>query len=224
MQFKSFIEHFEDLRYVFLRSIFVYIGLFCLSYFAFPYWEVYLKGLVADLIYIRIYDAILMRLSAMGWISVILIIPYLIFEICIYLKDVFKINFLTLCGAILTYCVTVYFAFVSILPNFYSFLLAMSSENISFYLSAINCSQFAGSVLLVCSLIAAMPLLLLSFGVHKIFQGHVLREKRIVVLPIVFIISALITPPDVVSQIIVATIFYLIYELFILMNRFCRST
>lgn len=224
MQLKSFIEHFDDLRSVILRILTVLVILFGLSYFCIPYIELYLYKLVPNLVYIRIYEPILMRFTLMAWLSVLVAVPYMILEIFTYIKDVFKVNIVWITMVILLYLGAVYLAAFTVLPRMTSMLISMGSTEISFYFSALNYAQFAGSVVLVSALLTIFPILLLACGFHKIFCPQTLKDKRVYVFPLSFLIAAMITPPDVISQIIIALIIYLTYEIFLFFSITSRRT
>jgi sec-independent protein translocase protein TatC len=60
------------------------------------------------------------------------------------------------------------------------------------------------------------PVILMIFEKIGIISVETLRSKRRIAIVIIFIIAAIITPPDVLSQIILATLMILLYELAIL--------
>ena len=56
----------------------------------------------------------------------------------------------------------------------------------------------------------------------KIKLIHLLNSRKLVLI-LIFVISALITPPDIISQILIAGPLYTIYEIVILL-LFCKIT
>ncbi|MCR5684554.1 MAG: twin-arginine translocase subunit TatC [Lachnospiraceae bacterium] len=66
--------------------------------------------------------------------------------------------------------------------------------------------------ILISALTAAMPVLVYLLGTAGLITSTGMKEKRPYFTVIAFVLAAMITPPDVVSQIIVGTMLILFYE------------
>jgi sec-independent protein translocase protein TatC len=73
--------------------------------------------------------------------------------------------------------------------------------------------SFTMKMLIGFGLAFQLPLLLLALGWLGIISSQMLREKRRVAIVIIFALSMMLTPPDPLSQIIMATPMCVLYEL-----------
>lgn len=71
---------------------------------------------------------------------------------------------------------------------------------------------FAMQVILAFGLVFQMPIILLLLGRLGLVRASFLREKRRHMYVIIFIIAAVLTPPEVISQIIMASVLIVLYE------------
>lgn len=69
-----------------------------------------------------------------------------------------------------------------------------------------------------------MPLLLLTLGWLGIFDADMLSKKRPYAVIIIFTLAAILTPPDVISQIAMALPMCLLYEICILLIKIRKRT
>ena len=76
---------------------------------------------------------------------------------------------------------------------------------------------FAMQVILAFGLVFQMPVVLLLLGRLGLVRASFLREKRRHMYVIIFIVAAILTPPEVVSQIIMASVLIVLYEMCVVM-------
>lgn len=119
---------------------------------------------------------------------------------------------LFLLGIIFVYCI--------VMPGAWNFFLSfktpVSGLEISFYGKI---SEYVGLSLqffLVFGLAFELPVVIMILASLKIVSVKNLRSGRRVAIVIIFIISAIVTPPDVLSQICLAIPLLLLYELSIM--------
>ena len=85
--------------------------------------------------------------------------------------------------------------------------LPISWYNVSDYLS------FTTGLLLAFGLVFQLPIMFWALGALHIVSARFLRASRKYALVIIVIVSAVITPPDVVSQVLMAIPMLILYEL-----------
>lgn len=128
---------------------------------------------------------------------------------------------LILCGGIILFFMGAVFAHNLILPFALVFLKSFSQEGFEVKLLP-SLSAYLGfymNLIFAFSLSFEFPILLLILGKLKILQaGHLEKSRRIAIVAI-FIFAAIITPPDILSQICLALPLMFFYEVVILLIK-----
>nr|WP_207726866.1 twin-arginine translocase subunit TatC [Anaerosolibacter carboniphilus] len=112
------------------------------------------------------------------------------------------------------------FAYKIILPITIEFFAKLKIEDIEPMISFGSYIGFISSILLSFGLVFEMPMLIALLTRFKLISAPTLRRNRKVVILLVFIVAAILTPPDVVSQILLAGPMVLLFELSILISSF----
>lgn len=108
------------------------------------------------------------------------------------------------------------FCYYQVFPLGFRFFIGLSSEHIKPMLSMKEYLKFATTLLLVFGLIFEMPVLLSFLAGLGIVSASFLRKQRKYAIVIIFIIAAILTPPDVVTQVMMALPMIMLYEISIL--------
>ncbi len=109
-----------------------------------------------------------------------------------------------------------FFGYFIIFPTTFSFFMSYASADTSAVLSINEYLDFAAKLLAGFGLVFELPLVIFILAWLGIVNHHQLRKVRRYVIVVNFVIAALITPPDVISQLGVAIPLVLLYELGIL--------
>ena len=127
-----------------------------------------------------------------------------------------------ICG-LLCFGVGICFACRIMLPFMLSFLLSLSKgSGVSATVSVQNYISFLMTVFMIFGLVFELPVvsvLLTQLGVIKV---QWMKKGRKLVIVAIFFVAAVITPPDVVSQILVAVPMVMLYEISIFLCSFCE--
>lgn len=119
---------------------------------------------------------------------------------------------------LLCFCAGVYFSFWIMLPFMLYFLNTLGSgSSASAAISVQNYISFLTTVLVIFGVVFELPVvsvLLTRLGILKVKW---MRKGRRVMVVVIFLVAALITPPDVLSQVMVAVPMLALYELSILL-------
>lgn len=149
-------------------------------------------------------------------------LPVILYEIWAFIRPGLKKNenllfLISVIFGLLCFCVGVVFAYGVILPFTLNFLITLDvADNIRAYISIQNYLSFLLTVMMIFGVIFEMPVvtaILNSLGLLKV-RWMILARRAVIVL--IFVLAAIITPPDAISQVIVAIPMIGLYELSIL--------
>lgn len=108
------------------------------------------------------------------------------------------------------------FGYYVIFPVSFRFLVGFSTENIRALPSLQLYLTFCLKLLLGFGLVFELPVLAFFLGKAGILEARTMAKNRRIAVLLVLILAAVLTPPDVVSQILLAVPLYLLYEVSIL--------
>jgi len=222
-------EHIGELRKRFL-TIIIFLFLFFIIGFAFS--NFFIKRIINDLIFIE--NVKIISLSPMEYIitqikvgfiiSLILTIPIILYQLLVFIrpglnKKEKKGIKLIMPSFILLFLMGIVFAYFIFLPVAIYFLGNLSKgiiENIW------SINKFINFVLLSClssGLIFQLPLLLIVLNRLGIVNVKWLKKYRAHVYVLIFVLAAIITPPDFITQLVIAVPLVLLYEVSLLLVR-----
>jgi len=110
------------------------------------------------------------------------------------------------------------FAYFLAFPLTFRFFLAFSSEVLQPLPAADRYLSLAMGLILAFALAFQLPLILMFLNRLGLVEAEGLRRRRSYAIIIFFIVGALLTPPDVASQIALALVLMGLYELSILLT------
>ncbi len=124
---------------------------------------------------------------------------------------------------LLCFCIGICFAYKIMLPFMLEFLISLGKgSGVSATVSVQNYINFLMTVFMIFGLVFELPMvsvLLTQLGFLKVQWMKKGRKPMIVAI---FFIAAVITPPDVVSQVMVAVPMLVLYELSIILCMVCQ--
>jgi len=174
------------------------------------------------IIFIGLEDAFLLTFKTSLWAGALLASPWWLYQIWAFVapgltklekKTVPRLTalatLLLVSGAAFAY----YLAF----PFTFKFFLAFSSEVLQPLPAADRYLSLAMGLILAFSLSFQLPLILMFLSFLGVVKAEGLRRHRSYAIIAIFILGALLTPPDVVSQIVLATVLIGLYELSIVL-------
>lgn len=182
----------------------------------------YLFNRVNVVIFISPTEGFVTKLKISLILGVILTMPLILFIILNFLKKRLR-NFsmrdtliLTLISYIL-FLIGAAFAVFVILPLGLTFLLGFATPDLEPMLSAGHYVSFATVLLLAFGITFELPLIITLLTHSGILNSKILREKRKYVILLMFTVAGFLTPPDVVSQVLMAVPLLGLYELSIIL-------
>lgn len=108
------------------------------------------------------------------------------------------------------------FGYYVVFPIGFQFFLGFSTDTISPLLSMREYLSFASLFLFVFGLIFELPLILIFFVKLGIVSIEFLQKNRKYAILLIFIIAAILTPPDIISQTLMAIPMMILYEISII--------
>ena len=118
------------------------------------------------------------------------------------------------------FCAGVLFAYFLSVPFMLRFLIQFSADvSVSASISIQQYVTFLLTVFVIFGVVFELPVISVLLTILGIIRWEWMAKGRRVMLVLIFIMAAIITPPDVVSQIMVAVPMIGLYELSILLSR-----
>lgn len=150
--------------------------------------------------------------------GVIIAFPYLLWEIFRFIKPALKSNekkysarFVIVTSILFLFGVL--FSYFLIVPLTINFLGTYSvSDKIENYISLTSYISTVTTLSLATGLVFELPVFVFFLTKIGVIKPAFLRKHRKIIIVIILIVGAIITPPDVFSQLMVSIPFYLLYE------------
>jgi len=117
-----------------------------------------------------------------------------------------------LISAVLLFYIGVAFSYLFVFPLVFRFFIATTPHNVQLMADVSNYLQFALTLFVAFGVAFETPVAVVLLVLTNLVTIEKLRSVRGYVLIVVFIIAAILTPPDVMSQTAMAVPMYLLYE------------
>lgn len=228
---KTLTQHLKDFKASLFRTSFLLIFAFFVNLFYIEsIFEFLIKlGKVQNLklIFTSVEGALLTKLSLSFQLSLIFLAPYFAIEMLIFSKEAlskktFKQAIFILIAGIILYALSLSLTVKFIIPLFVNFLMSFGFFSVDFYISTSNYISFVTKTLTVFAFIFETPVILilgLKLGIIKL---ELLTKNRKFIFVFCFLLGAVLTPPDVLSQITAAILLYIFFEIAIFIAKKLR--
>lgn len=156
--------------------------------------------------------------------GIIIAFPYLFFEVWSFLKPGLKANEVKAARGVsfftsLLFFTGVLFGYYVIAPLSLQFLGSYQVGDVMSRISVMSYMKTVVTITLAAGLIFQLPILIYFLAKIGLVTPEILRKYRRHALVAVLILAAIITPPDLTSQILVAFPVLLLYEISILIAK-----
>jgi Twin arginine targeting (Tat) protein translocase TatC len=220
---ESLTSHLSALRKMLIRC-FICAGIFLIPCFIFSpaALDFFLKIILANsnlsLNYFAPMEIFILQIKIAVFMCLILSFPYIAKNFwdfilpALYDKERNFIKPLILSSTLL-FCGGVTFCFFLILPFIIKFGMSFSSPNMNPLFGVSNIITLSLTLSAVFGIMFQFPLITFSLIKSGLISYESVKSKRSFVIVGILIIAAILTPPDVVSQIMLALPTYLLFEL-----------
>ncbi len=227
----SFWEHLEELRWCIIKSV---ISVFAFTVVSFPFSNFMLDFLTlpndrlpepAQLIFLKPTGMLVVRMEIALAIGIIASLPVILYQFWKFIspgllekerKYVFPSIFLTtvcfLLGSV--------FAYVILIPTVLPFLFSMGTKSIAPTININDYMSFVLRLILIAGIIFELPVLTFLLSRVGILTPVFMRKYRRYGIVCFFIFSAIVTPPDPMSQSLMALPLIILYEISIWVSAF----
>lgn len=231
----GFVSHLIELRDRLLRIVvailILFLALFPFSEIIFSYFAQPLLNLMPEgtsMIATGVTTPFLVPFKLVLMLSVLLSLPFTLFQVWsfvapgLYKHEKRLIIPLVTSSVLLFYC-GIAFAYFIVFPLLFGFFIAIAPEGVSVMTDIGQYLDFILAIFFAFGIAFEMPVatfLLVQIGVASVES---LAEKRAYVIVGVFVIGMVLTPPDIISQSLLAIPMWLLFELGLLAARFVHK-
>lgn len=113
----------------------------------------------------------------------------------------------------------IFFAYTVILPITYRFFMEFGTEMLQPLISVGSYVSFVLGITLPFGIVFQLPMIVLLLTSIGIITPELLTRSRKIMMLVIFIIAAILTPPDVISQVLMAIPMLLLYELSVVIAK-----
>ena len=221
----TFGEHLEELRWVFIRIILVLSILIVIGFSYSDLAQDFIKKAIAEedlarmnLQDIRMPSPFMVKFVIALFSSIMLAFPYIMFEIYQFISpaipNISKKHLVVLfLFSIIFFIGGCIFGYIYLFPITTSFFISLVDSNTEFNPERLNFIFYAFWLILVSGLIYQLPIISFIFTKLKIINYEFLRQMRSYSIIICLVLGALLSPPDPISQLLIALPLYILYEL-----------
>ncbi|MDA7554319.1 twin-arginine translocase subunit TatC [Gammaproteobacteria bacterium] len=229
MEKNTFLEHLQELRSRLLKSLLVMMASFLgLVYFSNDIYLIISEPLLnflpsgSSMIATEVASPFLAPLKLTFFASLLLSMPFLLNQIWrfmapgMYVNEK-KLSFLVLLSSLFLFYLGILFTYFLVLPLVFNFFTGSAPEGILIMTDISRYLDFVLSMMFAFSFAFEIPVFIFLLIWSGTTDSDTLRSKRPYVVIGCFAVGMLLTPPDVISQTLLAIPAWLLFELGIVM-------
>ena len=229
MKKNTFLEHLQELRSRLLKSLLVMMACFLgLVYFSNDIYLLISEPLLnflpsgSSMIATEVASPFLAPLKLTFFASLLLSMPFLLNQIWrfmapgMYLNEK-KLSFLVMLSSLFLFYLGILFTYFLVLPLVFNFFTGSAPEGILIMTDISRYLDFVLSMMFAFSFAFEIPVFIFLLIWSGATDSDTLRSKRPYVVIGCFAVGMLLTPPDVISQTLLAIPAWLLFELGIVM-------
>lgn len=223
--------HLAELRDRLMKAVIAVVLCFApLIYFSNEIWAIFAQPLIAQLpknstmIATEVASQFFAPLKLAIVLAVFVAMPYLLFQVWSFVspglyKHEKKLAIPILITSILLFYCGMAFAYFGVFPVVFGFFASITIEGVVYMPDVSQYFSFALFMLFAFGLAFEIPIVVLMLVKMGIVSLTALNGSRRYVIVIIFIVAAFLTPPDPLSQVMMAVPMILLFELGVLAAR-----
>lgn len=233
-QEQTLLEHLEELRTALLKCLIVTALLYPLAYLVTP---ATITALVkwscppelGQLNFFSPMEVFLVRLKLALVLALVVAYPYILWQIWRFLlpalyEEERKALKLWVGGSTFLFALGVFFCLTFILPLVMRFSAGFATAELKPVLGLSSFLHLAGWLMLAFGVMFQFPLAVLLAVRFGLVSINGLKEKRPYIFVLILLVSAFLTPPDVISQLMLTLPTYLLFEGGLYLARYMETS
>lgn len=216
----SFLDHLEELRRRLIKSL-VAVFIFAIGTYFFS--EQMVDIISRPLHDVGVYfkapaEAFMVRLKISIFAGAVIAVPILFYQAWMFigpglLRTEIKIVVPIVISSTIFFLTGGGFCFFYVIPLAIEFLLGFSTENMKPMIMIGDYVSFAGLLVLAFGMVFELPVVSFILGRMGVIDHKMLSKGRRYAIVGILILGAVLTPPDLISQMLLAGPLYLLYEI-----------
>lgn len=228
----SFISHLFELRDRLIRVL-VSVGVVfvCLFPWAKELYALLAQPLLATLpqggqmIATDVVGVFLVPMKVALMVAFLIALPYVLYQVWAFVAPGLyahekRLALPLVAASVVLFFVGMAFAYFLVFPTVFGFMANVAPEGVAWMTDIEKYLSFVMTTFLAFGVTFEVPVVVIVLVQMHIVELATLREWRPYVIVGAFVIGAIFTPPDVISQLMLAIPFCLLFELGLLMARF----
>ncbi len=232
---ESFLSHLVELRDRLIRAMLSILLVFlCLFPWAKDLYALLAQPLLATLpqggqmIATDVVGVFLVPMKVALMVAFLIALPYVLYQIWAFVAPGLytheKRLALPLVGSsVVLFFTGMAFAYFLVFPTVFGFMAQVAPEGVAWMTDIEKYLSFVMSTFVAFGVAFEVPVIVVVLVLVGVVDLATLKEWRSYVIVGAFVVAAIFTPPDVVSQLMLAIPLCLLYELGMLMARFVRK-
>jgi len=221
-----FTMHLEELRwrliYCMVTVAVAFAALYGVSDYIFQFIR---KPLDMDLVFLAPAEAFFVYLKIAFYMAIVASIPMILYQAWEFIAPGLLESERRYTGAFVVlgtvfFIIGASFCYFVVLPYGLKFLIGFGGEGLKPMISVGNYISFVFKIALAFGVIFEMPIVIVFLAKMGLVTPESLAKKRSYFIVGSFIVSAILTPPDVFTQVIMAVPMLILFELSIIASRF----
>ena len=227
----TFISHLVELRDRLLRAILAVIVVFlCLFPWARELYALLAMPLIAALpvggqmIATDVVGVFLVPVKVAFLVAFVIALPYVLYQVWAFVAPGLYVNEKRLVlplvvASSLLFLLGMSFAYFLVFPVVFKFMASIAPEGVAWMTDIDKYLSFALTTFLAFGVTFEVPVVVIVLVRAGVISIEKLKEIRPYVIVGAFVVGAIFTPPDVISQVMLAVPLWLLYELGIVFAR-----
>lgn len=229
---ETFISHLVELRTRLIRALLAVVVVFiCLFPWAKDLYSLLANPLIAALpqggqmIATDVVGVFVVPMKVAFLVAFLIALPYVLFQLWAFVAPGLyahekKLVLPLVIASSLLFFVGMSFAYFLVFPVIFKFMASIAPEGVAWMTDIEKYLSFAITTFVAFGVTFEVPVIVIVLVRAGIVSIEKLKEARPYVIVGAFIVGAIFTPPDVISQLMLAVPLCLLYELGIILSRF----
>lgn len=232
---QPFLSHLEELRKRLIRSV-IGIGIGFIVCYAFrkQLFGILIQPLMDNLpegdklIFTNLPEMFFAYLKTAAVGGIIFTSPFIFYQVWMFIAPGLYQKERRLAGPFVFFSTLLFvggalFGYFIVFPFGFRFFLGFANESIQALPTVKQYFSFAVKLLLAFGVIFELPVIIFFLAKIGLVSTEFLKKQRKYAIFLTFVIAAILTPPDIITQCMMAVPLILLYEIGIFVSRFARQ-